>query len=304
MRKELIVLTGFLGSGKTTLLQRLLAEMTDKQGRKLAVLLNDFGEVPVDGTLLNGHGSRQDVRLVEISGGSIFCACLKTSFVKALMELARTDAQTVLVESSGMSDPSGVARMLELAELTESFAPPRVLCLFDPFRSVQLSHVLEVIGRQVRAADVVFVTKSDLALPEQLTAAQDRIRELDPQVPVLTLRRDEPLPSLLPGRNAVTAMGFNTPDNRPDSFIVRAAPQGIASLLRALENAPAVLRCKGYLSEESRHGQKQRFFVSDTGQGWTQQAAAPDETTPFTVICLRGEGTALERRLRDARLIA
>mgnify|MGYP004727462319 FL=1 len=70
MRKELIILSGFLGSGKTTLLRSLLLRHSD---RKIAVLLNDFGDIPVDGETLRRSGVDGEV-VVEIGGGSEFCS--------------------------------------------------------------------------------------------------------------------------------------------------------------------------------------------------------------------------------------
>lgn len=87
MRKELIILSGFLGSGKTTLLRSLLLRHSD---RKIAVLLNDFGDIPVDGETLRRSGVEGGV-VVEIGGGSVFCSCLREPFIKALANLAARD---------------------------------------------------------------------------------------------------------------------------------------------------------------------------------------------------------------------
>ena len=102
MRKELIILSGFLGSGKTTLLRSLLLRHSD---RKIAVLLNDFGDIPVDGETLRRSGVEGGV-VVEIGGGSVFCSCLREPFIKALANLAARDEDLIIVEASGMSDPS------------------------------------------------------------------------------------------------------------------------------------------------------------------------------------------------------
>ena len=113
MRKELIILSGFLGSGKTTLLRSLLLRHSD---RKIAVLLNDFGDIPVDGETLRRSGVEGGV-VVEIGGGSVFCSCLREPFIKALANLAARDEDLIIVEASGMSDPSAVDKMLRLSGL-------------------------------------------------------------------------------------------------------------------------------------------------------------------------------------------
>ena len=141
MRKELIILSGFLGSGKTTLLRSLLLRHSD---RKIAVLLNDFGDIPVDGETLRRSGVEGGV-VVEIGGGSVFCSCLREPFIKALANLAARDEDLIIVEASGMSDPSAVDKMLRLSGLDGLFEHTSTICLFDPVKSLKLARVLEVI---------------------------------------------------------------------------------------------------------------------------------------------------------------
>ena len=137
MRKELIILSGFLGSGKTTLLRSLLLRHSD---RKIAVLLNDFGDIPVDGETLRRSGVEGGV-VVEIGGGSVFCSCLREPFIKALANLAARDEDLIIVEASGMSDPSAVDKMLRLSGLDGLFEHTSTICLFDPVKSLKLARV-------------------------------------------------------------------------------------------------------------------------------------------------------------------
>ena len=104
---KLFVLTGFLGAGKTTFLKRILCNW---EGKKIGVIQNDLGKVNIDGELIEKDG----LELREISQGSIYCSCRKLDFVKALAELAQRELQYVLVESSGIGDPSNVEKKAEL----------------------------------------------------------------------------------------------------------------------------------------------------------------------------------------------
>ncbi|EGW44747.1 hypothetical protein HMPREF0178_02474 [Bilophila sp. 4_1_30] len=131
MRKKLIILSGFLGSGKTTLLRSLLLHHSN---RKVAVLLNDFGDIPVDGETLRRSGVEGGV-VVEIGGGSVFCSCLREPFIKALANLAARDEDLIIVEASGMSDPSAVDKMLRLSGLDGLFEHTSTICLFDPVKA-------------------------------------------------------------------------------------------------------------------------------------------------------------------------
>ncbi len=139
---KLYVLTGFLGAGKTTLLLHLLEHFADK---KIGVIQNEFGRLGVDGPRLRQDG----IEMVEINRGSIFCSCLKLSFVQALAELGKRDLDFLFVESSGLSDPSNILEILSaVAELgVNSLKFCGVICLIDAvnfFR--QCSEETRIVG--------------------------------------------------------------------------------------------------------------------------------------------------------------
>jgi len=99
---RLYLITGFLGAGKTTFLRRFLPLFS---GEKIRLIINEFGEAGVDGSLLK----ELSPVLEEISGGSVFCACRLDQFEKALSQCGVNE--TILVEASGLSDPTGVRRL-------------------------------------------------------------------------------------------------------------------------------------------------------------------------------------------------
>ena len=88
-KTQLYVLTGFLGSGKTTILLKLLDSL---KGKKVGIIQNEFGKLGIDGTILRND----DIQMVEINRGSIFCSCLKLSFVQALQIWQNTNLITCL----------------------------------------------------------------------------------------------------------------------------------------------------------------------------------------------------------------
>lgn len=293
MKKDLILLSGFLGSGKTTILHSLLRRQNAEAPGKLAVLLNDFGTVPVDGTLVQDAVDAGN--MLEIGGGSVFCSCLKEAFVKALFTLTNSSAERVFVEASGMSDPSGVTRTLELAGLAEAYSPPLVICLFDPVKSLKLSRVLEVISRQIASANVVVLTKADISTRAELDAASAWIASIRPDVLIVESAngqfRDSELTLETLSGMAMAGLsapfGFNTPENRPDSFVIDRRtdplPNGVLDVLSA---SPYVLRVKGYALMEQGP-----VFISDTGRDDDQPAmefsAVSDMPVPLTVICMQ-----------------
>lgn len=296
MKKDLIILSGFLGSGKTTVLHSLLQHDNTQNSKKTAVLLNDFGAVPVDGTLIKD--AVDSGNMLEIGGGSVFCSCLKEAFVKALFTLTHSAAERVFVEASGMSDPSGVTRTLELAGLAEAYSRPLVICLFDPVKSLKLSRVLEVIPRQIAAANVVVLTKADISTQAELSAARTWIASIRPEVPIVESAngkfRDAQLTLGTLHGVAMAGLhvpfGFNTPENRPDSFVIDRRTQPLPTgVLEILSASPHVLRVKGYALTEQGP-----VFVSDTGrsEGQPEMAFSPvtDMPVPLTVICMQDSG--------------
>ncbi len=290
MKKEIVILSGFLGSGKTTVLQNLIAASNDK---KIAILLNDFGDVPVDGTLIQTEKGTSDV--VEIGGGSVFCSCLKEAFVKALFSLSTGDAERVLVEASGMSDPSGVTRLLELAKLDAFYEEALVICLFDPQKSLKLARVLEVIPRQIKAAQVVVLTKSDVTSQEERDKAREYIRSVHAEVPIIESYNGvldlQSLPTTQVKAAMTTLLSFNTPQTRPDSFVVKEQVSDLENFIQTLENSSQLLRVKGYV-----HSNKGTFFITDGPSGITAQPAS-DVIVPLTVICMQNEGSTLQKSL-------
>lgn len=101
---RLYLITGFLGAGKTTFLKNFIRLFS---GQRIQLIANEFGKEGVDGALLADLGAY----LREISGGSVFCACRMDQFEKVLGDSAAEKPDVILVEASGLSDPTGVRRL-------------------------------------------------------------------------------------------------------------------------------------------------------------------------------------------------
>ena len=97
--KSIYLVTGFLGAGKTTFVNGFL----DEYKGRVAVIVNEFGNEGIDGELIH---KTEGTEIYEINSGSIFCSCKLMDFANALIELSKYDVDIVLVEASGLSDPS------------------------------------------------------------------------------------------------------------------------------------------------------------------------------------------------------
>lgn len=178
---KLYVLTGFLGSGKTTILLKLLERL---KGHKVGIIQNEIGKLSIDGEILRND----DIQMVELNRGSIFCSCLKLSFVSALSEMAQKDFEDLFVESSGIGDPSNVEEILEAAKVAsgKEYDFKGVICLVDAVNFMEQLEDLEAVSRQLKHCHMAVITKTDLVDGESVQKVEAKIREINPVCKMLT----------------------------------------------------------------------------------------------------------------------
>lgn len=177
IRKKLYVLTGFLGAGKTTLMKELFRIFKDK---RIAVIENEFGQEGIDGIILKDSG----VKVTEINNGSIFCVCRSDLFVEALLSALNTDAEIVLVETSGLSDPTGLGKILDIVyKLSEDqFDYAGTISVVDATSFLKLIHTAVAVSQQIVSSQLVLINKIDLANEETVQKIEEEIWSLNPKV--------------------------------------------------------------------------------------------------------------------------
>jgi G3E family GTPase len=169
------LITGFLGSGKTTFLNRIIDKFP--KNRKLTILMNEFGEIGVDGTLVKG----EDIDMMEISKGSIFCVCVKTDFIKGLYELSeKVRPDVLLIESTGVANPTDLKRDLELPIFNDRFQFQEQFCLIDAQHFLDAYGAYASVEKQIASSTLFIINKVDLASPERIEESKKLIRELHP----------------------------------------------------------------------------------------------------------------------------
>ncbi len=163
---NVILITGFLGSGKTTFLNRVVKVFPKNQ--KLMILINEFGEIGLDGTLVEG----EDIDILEISKGSIFCVCVKTDFIKALNEIAYDLKPDVLiVESTGVANPSALKKDLNLSIFKGRFQMKDQVCIIDAACFKDAYQAFVSVEKQIESSTFFIINKVDLV-------SQDIISEI------------------------------------------------------------------------------------------------------------------------------
>lgn len=173
---RLYLITGFLGAGKTTFLRNFI---TLFRGDKVRLIINEFGKEGIDGALL----ADLNAVLREISGGSVFCSCRLDQFEAALKQCG-TD-ETILVEASGLSDPTGVRRLFAQTDRFPHIQYMGGICLADAVRFSKIYATARTCVRQIAASDVVLLNKMDRATPEQIAQTKELISTQRPDMPIL-----------------------------------------------------------------------------------------------------------------------
>lgn len=174
------IISGFLGSGKTTLLNKILHA---EHGLKVAVLVNDFGEINIDSQLVVGV----EGETVSLSNGCI-CCTIRGDLVDAILKLVnRKDRPDyILIETSGVSDPIAVAMTFRMPELQYFVRLEGIITLVDAENFLTLEGEDHSLGvTQLEMADLVVLNKVDTVTPEYLAQVKQAIEEVSPRARVL-----------------------------------------------------------------------------------------------------------------------
>jgi G3E family GTPase len=247
---QLILLTGFLGAGKTTLLQLVMESLSK---HKIGVIINEFGDVNVDGKLIQRDG----IQMAELTNGSIFCACIKDKFVDSLIDMSHRDLEYVLIEATGLADPANMTTILEgiSHKVKQPYDYRGSVCVVDAENFMGLYDLLPAIRAQLEFCGAVIINKADLIDETQLEEIIAKLEEVNPRIaPYVTSycriditelmnKLDPSLAKLTDSREST-----NTVVSRPATFIVKGDKtipyEELERFVRTL--SPQAYRIKGF----------------------------------------------------------
>ena len=294
------VITGFLGSGKTTLISHLIQ---NPGGKRLAVVVNEFGDVGVDGEILKGCAIPDcpAENIMELANGCI-CCTVADDFIPTIEALMALDPRPehILIETSGLALPKPLLKAFDWPDIRSKITVDGVIALADAeavaagrfapnvaavdtqrLADDSIDHetpLSEVFEDQISCADIILLTKPDLAGPEGVAKARAIIAAEAPRpLPVIEVAEGIIDPRILLGLEAAAEDDMAArpshhdghDDHEHDDFesIVVDIPEvtdpaDLVSRIEALAREQNILRVKGYASVA---GKPMRLLVQAVG---------------------------------------
>lgn len=166
-RTPIALITGSLGSGKTTLLRRVLENPT----RRIAVLMNEFGEISIDSRIIQG----KDIDIVELAGGCVCCS-LTGEFEAAVNEIiGRFHPELIVVEATGVAESDSL--VFEVEDRIPQVRLDAVICIVDAYAAITYPQVGYAARTQLASADILLINKVDLVSPAELENVVVQVRK-------------------------------------------------------------------------------------------------------------------------------
>lgn len=304
------VITGFLGSGKTTLISQL---MQNPGGKRLAVVVNEFGDVGVDGEILKGCAIPDcpAENVLELANGCI-CCTVADDFIPTIQALMKLDPRPdhILIETSGLALPKPLLKAFDWPDIRSCITVDGVIALADAeavasgrfapdvarvdaqrLADDSLDHetpLSEVFEDQISCADIVLLTKPDLAGPEGIEKARAMIAAEAPRpIPVIEVAEGAVDPRVILGLEVAAEDDMDarpshhdTPhDHDHDDFESIAVdipelsdPADLVQAIEGLAKQHNILRVKGYAAVA---GKPMRLLVQAVGARVRHQFVRP-----------------------------
>jgi G3E family GTPase len=265
-RIPITLITGPLGSGKTTLLRHILAV----QPGKVAIVMNEFGEIAIDTKVIEG----KNVRIAELGGGCVCCSLLG-EFEAAVNEIIEKIApERIVIETTGLAEPE--ALVFNIQEALPQCRLDGVVSVIDADMLIRFPELGHTTRLQIEGADMLLLNKIDLVEPGQVKPLEMKLREINSTAVIVRTERCKIDPELLfgIGREKKIAPPEHKHQSEFTSFAFTSSKIFSRDCFEGFANAlpPTVVRAKGFL----RFGDGAQLFNFVAGR-W--------ELEPFEFDC-------------------
>jgi G3E family GTPase len=188
-RTPITLVTGPLGSGKTTLLRHILATYP----AKIAIVMNEFGEIAIDTKVIEG----KNVRIAELGGGCVCCSLLG-EFEAAVDEIiAKIAPEIIVVETTGLAEPE--ALVFNIQEALPQCRLDGVVSVIDADMLIRFPELGHTTRMQIEGADILLLNKTDLVDAKQIEPLETQLHEINPTAAIVRTQRCRIDPELLFG---------------------------------------------------------------------------------------------------------
>jgi len=175
MKTPITIITGYLGAGKTTLLRNILKNAD----QKLAVIMNEFGEINIDGKIIKG----KNVNIMELQGGCVCCS-LTGEFeaaIKEVIEKVKPDA--IVVETTGVAEPDAV--VVDIQDNLPELRMDGVITAVDSDAIIKFPAIGHTGKMQIEMADIILLNKTDLVDKKQLKEVENKIKTINKDAAII-----------------------------------------------------------------------------------------------------------------------
>jgi G3E family GTPase len=241
LRTPITLITGPLGSGKTTLLRHILAT----QAGKIAIVMNEFGEIAIDTKAIEG----KNVRIAELGGGCVCCSLLG-EFEAAVNEIIEKIApERIVVETTGLAEPE--ALVFNIQEALPQCRLDGVVSVIDADMLVRFPEIGHTTRLQIEGADILLLNKIDLIEPAHIEPLEKKLRAINSTAAIIRTERCRVDPELLfgIGRDRKIARPEHEHQQEFESFTFRSDKIFSRDCFeRFADSLPAsVVRAKGFI---------------------------------------------------------
>jgi G3E family GTPase len=241
LRTPITLITGPLGSGKTTLLRHILATRPSK----IAIVMNEFGEIAIDTKVIEG----KNVRIAELGGGCVCCSLLG-EFEAAVNEIIqRVEPEIIVVETTGLAEPE--ALVFNIQEALPQCRLDGVVSVIDADMLVRFPELGHTTRLQIEGADILLLNKIDLVDAKQIEPLETKVREINPTATIVRTELCRIDPELLFGVGREKRIAPPQHEHQPEFESFTFSSDNVFSrdcFERFADALPAnVIRAKGFV---------------------------------------------------------